>query len=625
MSLTDFVTLATRVIYFVLGVLTVVSAVRYRDRPRTDTALMFAAMTVIVIAQQYAVVSGALPQWAGRLTSILLMAHPYLLLRLVEHFRSVPKWLHWAVLAGLIASAAALVVAAPLPPAASLALVAYFVSVEVYAAVAFVRGAMASGGVTNRRMWLAAAGSGMIAVVIFLAGVTVINSGLAQAIQIPALLASILSGIFYYLAFATPLWLRRSWQLQELHRFLTGAAHRPAAERTAQALPYLVQSVSRIVAARAVAASLWDDSAGQLTVRASTDTVLSGTFSHEEGAVGRAWQTGRPTVARTRVQMAPQSLRLAEKLGAAAVLAAPIASADRRWGVLAAFLSLSPLFPADDGELLTLLGEQTALALDQAALLEEQQRLVGALKTRTAQLETANKELEAFSYSISHDLRAPLRHIQGFTDLLLKNGSSESARRPQLLRIADAATRMGRLIDNLLAFSRLARQNMENLPVDLNRLVDQARRDLQADQAGRAVQWRVGSLPPVRGDPDMLYLVLLNVLSNALKYTRPRAASQIEIDCLPEANGEAVIYVRDNGVGFDMQYASKLFGVFQRLHHAEEFEGEGIGLANVRRIIQRHGGRTWAEGAPDQGATIYFSLPLAGRAPGPAAQETSAA
>ncbi len=229
---------------------------------------------------------------------------------------------------------------------------------------------------------------------------------------------------------------------------------------------------------------------------------------------------------------------------------------------------------------------------------------------RTAQLETANKELEAFAYSVSHDLRAPLRHIDGFLELLQQRTSGTLDERSQhyMDTISDAARRMGQLIDDLLAFSRMGRHELSKTPVDLGELVQEVIGELAPEMQDRTIHWHIPPLPTVTGDRAMLRLVLVNLLSNALKFTRKSEPAEIEIGC--QVNGkETTIFVRDNGVGFDMTYANKLFGVFQRLHHADEFEGTGIGLANVRQIIQRHNGRTWAEAKVDQGATFYFSLP----------------
>ena len=229
---------------------------------------------------------------------------------------------------------------------------------------------------------------------------------------------------------------------------------------------------------------------------------------------------------------------------------------------------------------------------------------------RTAELAAANEELEAFSYSISHDLRAPLVRISGFSDILQTEAAPKMDDRDlkHLQTVAEGARQMSGLIDALLDFSRMGRVEMRQEKVDLARLVREARQELVRETEGRNIEWQVSELPEARGDPLMLRQVIINLLANALKYTRTRQTAKIEISAKP-GERETVFFVRDNGVGFDMNYAAKLFGVFQRLHPAREFEGTGIGLANVRRIIHRHGGRVWAEGSVGQGATFYFTLP----------------
>ena len=263
----------------------------------------------------------------------------------------------------------------------------------------------------------------------------------------------------------------------------------------------------------------------------------------------------------------------------------------------------------------TMSGEINAreAALEKARLELEgmNQNLEQRVMDRTVQLEAANKELEAFAYSVSHDLRAPLRHIDAFMALLQKNAGTalDEQNRHYMATISDAAQKMGQLIDDLLSFSRMGRREMVLHKVELGPLVHEVIRELEPDTAGRDTAWRIGDLPTVDGDASLLRMVLTNLIANALKFTRPRQQARIEIGSFAGQASETVIFVRDNGVGFDMAYVDKLFGVFQRLHRAEEFEGTGIGLASVQRIITRHGGRTWAEGKVDQGATFYFSLP----------------
>jgi light-regulated signal transduction histidine kinase (bacteriophytochrome) len=236
--------------------------------------------------------------------------------------------------------------------------------------------------------------------------------------------------------------------------------------------------------------------------------------------------------------------------------------------------------------------------------------LESRVAARTAQLEAANKELEAFSYSVSHDLRAPLRHIQGFIELLVKAAGQQLSPKAQryLKIISDSAERMGALTDDLLSFSRMQRTEMRETRIDLKSMANEVISRLNGAADGRKIEWKIASLPEVKGDPAMLKQALTNLIDNAVKYTRPRDPAVIEIGCEGEEDARHVLFVRDNGVGFDMQYAHKLFGVFQRLHDDAEFEGTGIGLANVNRIIVRHGGRVWAHSEPERGAAFYFTL-----------------
>ena len=248
-----------------------------------------------------------------------------------------------------------------------------------------------------------------------------------------------------------------------------------------------------------------------------------------------------------------------------------------------------------------------------AAILGIVLRRAEEMAALSEELQRSNKELEAFSYSVSHDLRAPFRHIVGYAELLrTRDGANLSEKgRHYLDTVVEAAFSAGTLVDNLLAFSQMGRNALKRIDIDMNALVEEVRRKSMREVAPeRVVHWRVAPLGRVRADPMMLRLVVENLLSNALKYTRGEPEAVIEVGREPDGGGEAAFYVRDNGVGFDMAYVGKLFGVFQRLHRTEEFEGTGIGLANVRRIVERHGGRTSAEGELGRGATFRFTLPL---------------
>jgi len=231
------------------------------------------------------------------------------------------------------------------------------------------------------------------------------------------------------------------------------------------------------------------------------------------------------------------------------------------------------------------------------------------VRERTSELEAANRELESFSYSVSHDLRAPLRAINGFSNLLISDYADKLSGEALMYldKVKENANKMALLIDDLLAFSRLSRNPLKKRRVDLRGLVVQVIEELRAEAGEREIKWQIGDLPPCQADPALLKQVYTNLIGNALKYTRPRPSPVIEIGSR-HLRGQTVYFVRDNGVGFDMKYAGNLFGVFQRLHSEAEFEGTGIGLAIVQRIVNRHGGKIWAEAEVDQGATFFFTL-----------------
>jgi len=259
------------------------------------------------------------------------------------------------------------------------------------------------------------------------------------------------------------------------------------------------------------------------------------------------------------------------------------------------------------------LARQTELVRRQADQLSQSEQealqLAQARANLLAELEVANRELEAFVYSVSHDLRAPLRRINGFAGILLEDFSAQldPVAKGYLERVSQAGRHMCQLLDDLLNLSRVTRKELSRRRTDLDSLVKEVRDSLQPEIEGREIEWQIGRLPTVECDPGLIKQVFANLLLNAIKYTRPRQRATIQVDQMI-CDGQPAVFVRDNGVGFDMKYADKLFGVFQRLHRQEDFEGTGVGLATVQRIIHKHGGRVWAEAEPYKGATFYFTL-----------------
>jgi signal transduction histidine kinase len=268
----------------------------------------------------------------------------------------------------------------------------------------------------------------------------------------------------------------------------------------------------------------------------------------------------------------------------------------------------------------------TQRRLDEQKIRDLNEELEEKVVQRTAQLEIANRELEAFTYSVSHDLRAPLRHIGGFSRILMEDfgPSLEPEARQHVQRIEDGVHRMGLLVDELLNLARIGRHALKLQLTVLNPIVEEVVSLLQPETVGRNITWTIAELPSAMCDPILIKQVFQNLVANALKFTRQREHTVIEIGHRQE-NEQLLIFIRDNGVGFNNKYSDKLFGVFQRLHRAEEFEGTGIGLATVKRIVQKHGGRTWAESELDKGATFYFSLAAAQSTPVPALENSDKA
>jgi len=592
-----------------LAALMVIQWARWRDRVSLDICLVFGSLAALLVLERSFRLAEIQAPWMRPLGVSVLLAHPYLLLRVVLHFRPVSRAFFRAATIGLLISL--LVTWVSEWPFESPILVVfsilYFIWLLFYVAFAFRKGATSAGGVTHWRMKHAALGAMLLAVVFVIAVVIAFLPEFGDAIAALIPVAALGAALNYYFAFAPPSVLRRLWQSAALYEFLAERALSVESPSQTELLNRLCLFVAPTVGATGASAALWDAERQRLIVAVSRWGYLEPGRSVPDGRLLDAWRTNRAMLVKDYEWVLPGG-------APGSVYAVPIPCEVSARGLLFVVLAKAALFVGDDLSLLQVCCNETAVQLDNAVMRERQQTLIDDLGDRSEQLAAVNKELEAFSYSVSHDLRAPLRHIAGFTELLQRSpGPDLDATRTRYLRvIAESAVKMGELIDALLVFSRMGRAEMLHTSVDLNTVVRQAQREtMQADPA-RPVSWVIEPLPTVPGDPGMLQLAFTNLLSNALKYSRGRDDARIEIGSGNGSGVEAVVFVKDNGAGFDMKYASQLFGVFQRLHRVEEFEGTGIGLANVKRIVTRHGGRVWAEAELGKGATFYVALPRAG-------------
>ena len=606
MSLQAFLEWFTQGSIVLLAILMVVQWARWRDRVSLDIFLVFGSLAILLILERALRLTQVQAEWIRPLGISVLLAHPYLLLRVVSHFRPVSRAVRRVATAGLIISL--LVTWAAAWPFRSMALVVfaflYFLWLLGYAAWAFRQGARAAGGVTHWRMQHAALGAMLLASV-FVFAVLIEILPAARAVTgalIP--LAALGAALNYYSAFAPPAWIRRLWQSSELYGFLSDRSLAGGSPSRNDVLSRLCAFAVSAVGATGGAAAIFDEATQALVVAVSRWGYLEPGRPVPEGRLLDAWRSNAATLVRQHDWVLPGG-------AAGSVYVVPIPCSVGPRGLLFVILPKAALFVSDDLALLRACCNETAVQLDNVTMRERQQALITELGERSSQLTAANKELEAFSYSVSHDLRAPLRHISGFADLLQKSPGAElGENRVRYLRlISESAGKMGELIDSLLVFSRMGRAEMLHTRVDINAIVRQAQREVAQADPGRSVEWIIDQLPIVPGDPTMLQLVFTNLLSNAFKYSRTRETATIEVGSVNGSTTESVVYVKDNGVGFDMTYANRLFGVFQRLHRAEDFEGTGIGLANVQRIVSRHGGRVWAESELGKGATFFVALP----------------
>jgi PAS domain S-box-containing protein len=764
MSANELLSLLMQLLFIFLGVVTLIEYLRHRDKTRRDIALMFSSLATLYVLQYIIRISGVESRLLSTLALCALVAQPYLLLRLVQYFWPVPPLLMRIAAISMVVSWIAFALAESFSPVgaviALLAIILYFVAIDGYAAVSFIRGIFTTVGVVRQRLRFAAAGSGLLALALFSIGLGGMVPNLKEFSTALTELAAIASALSFYIGFAPPRWVRRAWQLDELRKFLIQINTKPIGERLdiVSSQQDLCLGAKRAVGGMIALIAQKDDTENTWALGIGNDrTELVNRFIDNNGIFKHVWQDRAPVSLRLSDSLKQDEHHLLTNFGAETLLIAPLTTTEQVWGLLLVFIKNNSLFLQDDLELVMLLAQQSAIVLENSSLIEELHNYSGQLEKRveartkelqesqkeyrriietahegiwvtnaeykttfvnprlaemlgytteellvlpplalidpdnqstammnrerrqqgikeqyefklrrkdgsdlwalisttpllddkgqyvgvlamladitdrklaedsllnlnaelenrvierTTQLEHANRELEAFSYSVSHDLRTPLRAIDGFSQALLEdyNEQLDADGQSYLKRVRAASQRMAELIDDLLNLSRVSRYEMREEMVDLSLMAQQIVDSLRKAEGEREVKFSLTDNLKATGDPHLLRIALENLLGNAWKFTQKQEDAQIEFGSTGQENGHTAYFIRDNGAGFDMTYVSKLFGAFQRLHAANDFPGTGIGLATVQRIIHRHGGEIWAEGAVDQGATFYFSL-----------------
>jgi len=602
-TLDDALGFLTQAVLLGTSLLTLASYVREGGRERGVIAAMFGSLGITTLVSWFSASTGFRPSWLAMFAVMALLAHPLLMVFLVRQFQRVPAWFLGVTSLGWVVATAAYVAFArgddlQLADAVTLPIVAYFCLGELYAAYALVAGAVRSRGVVQKRLVFAATGTGLLGLVILLAGVDIL---LPDNLQIQGFVTSFLAFaaiLAFYLGFSPPAWLRRLWLKAEIAQFtVQQAGPRSVAERADVSTDLLASAALSLAGGDRAWVALASPAHWRVHQRTRSGPAADSEWTGAAAAQFSTWMDAeRSTVTVPTATVAKEAAeRLDLELEAEGfLLILQINSGARRWGLVVVSFGRPSLFLEETIGTLEVLASQACMAYEAEAAQEE--------------ITAANKELEAFAYSVSHDLRAPLRAMDGFSRILLEDtgGSLSAAARHDVDMIIDGAREMGTMVDDLLRFSRLGKQDLNRQEVQTRQLAEDVAKELRAHEQGRDLTVRIGDLPPCNGDPGLLKQVFANLIGNAVKYTRKKPHADIEVGW-SDADGGAY-FVKDNGVGFSMTHAHNLFGVFQRLHRAEEYEGTGVGLAIVQRIVARHGGRIWAQAEVDQGAAFFFTL-----------------
>jgi signal transduction histidine kinase len=614
MTISELLTQLTRIFFVLIACFTLIDYLRRRDRVHRDVALVFICMVVGILINVLMDLTGITSQWLPRVGSLAIIAQPILLLRVVRYFRPVNKIIRWVALVGMVTSWVILLAVINaeglLPSLVTLVIVIYFAIIDGYAIYAFILGAFSSVGVVRKRLQFAAIGSALLVAALLVVGVRTVLPNLSPFTIPPTQVFAMLSALAYYLSFAPPRWLRQAWQLTELRDFLQ-QVQAPGDNSRSELLMRLTKAVARAMSSDSIAVLLAgeDDMTLVIETECSSPSLMGFPI---EGAARRSLIERKPQIIYRSASQDADAV-FAESLKVDTIVIVPIATREHTFGLLVVCLEHGSLFIEDDVQLLTVFVQQTAILMENAAVLSALQRytedLEKQVKARTTALARSNEELRQFAYVASHDLREPLRTVNSYLQLIeMRYADKLDGDGREFIDFAvDGAARMKALIDDLLVYSRIEQQEYKPAQVDSQRVLDEACKLLQASIKEAEATITHDNMPKIHADERLMLQLFQNLISNAVKYRSDRKPV-IQITAYEKA-GEWLFSVCDNGIGIEAQYADRIFVIFERLHNQSQYSGTGIGLAICKKVVEIQRGRIWMESEFGIGTTFYFTVP----------------
>lgn len=630
-------------LFVLLSLLTIVDYVRRPARARLDILLMFAAVALAILTPEAENLVGSKSEVFTKLSPVFLLVHPYLILRLSSYYRTTGSAIHYGSLGAYVASVVVLFLLNPLPTAVTALIVVYFLAGEIIAGTFFIQGAVNSGGVTRWRLALASTGSILLGVVIGMAGLGVLFSSLKTVLNHATLLLSGIAGLSYYFSFASPRWLQRLWQNQELLRFVEDLTEVPASKQIEKVGELVSRAAYRVIA-NSVATGFAlprNDDPTELhftLIDGDRQTYAGSGALPLQGRLRDSWEAARSFMALTRKEIGEMLHGSAQQLPADNAYLVPVSARSRVWGVLAVFLRHRSLFPEDDLNLLKLMVRHVSQVVDLRDLLETERELSEKLKHAMIEAESANRAKSDFLANMSHELRTPLNSIIGFSEILTEKSLGELSEKQKryIENILTSGRHLLQLINDILDLSKIeaGRMTMQWDEVTPTETIREVLEIVGPMASAKGIQFvlDVGpNLPSINADRAKFRQILYNLLSNAIKFTLPDGTVTVRGFVTRDTNRSATrnellqIDVMDTGIGIRAADLTRVFGKFEQVDssYARKQQGTGLGLALTKRLVEMHGGQiVAASDGEGKGSTFTVVVPVVRSAVLPEAGES---